>query len=71
VTGPAPDPVAGTVADPPRPAGWSSHQLRTLAALSSAFAPGFAPADYARWAHEAAGTLNAVADPGCGSCASW
>jgi choline dehydrogenase-like flavoprotein len=60
VTGPGPDPVP----DPRRPAGWSAHQLRTLAALSRAFAPGFAAADYERWAHEAAGTLNAVADPG-------
>jgi choline dehydrogenase-like flavoprotein len=43
--------------------GWSDHQLRTLAALSEAFAPGFSPADYARWGRTAAETLNAVADP--------
>ena len=43
--------------------GWSSGQLRALAALSEAFAPGFSPDDYERWGRAAAETLNAVADP--------
>jgi choline dehydrogenase-like flavoprotein len=50
-------------AGPTSVAGWSAHQLRILAALSEAFAPGFGPDDYRRWAREAAETLNAVADP--------
>ena len=47
----------------PHVTGWSDGQLRTLAALSEAFAPGFSPDDYARWGRAAAETLNAVADP--------